>query len=92
MQETLKKILNERKRLTTELSTLPCVQAVFPSDANFLLVRFTNANDIYNKLVERGIIIRNRTTEPMLQNCLRITIGRPEENNQLFEALKEICR
>ncbi len=92
MRETLKKILSERKRLAAELATLPCVQTVFPSDANFLLVRFINANDIYNKLVECGIIIRNRTTEPMLQNCLRITVGTPEENNQLLKTLKEICR
>jgi histidinol-phosphate aminotransferase len=92
MQETLKKILSERQRLVAELTALPCVQTVFPSDANFLLVRFTNANDIYNKLVERGIIIRNRTTEPMLQDCLRITVGTPDENNQLLNALKEICR
>jgi histidinol-phosphate aminotransferase len=92
MQETLKNILNERKRLAAELAALPCVQTVFPSDTNFLLARFTNANDIYNKLVQCGIIIRNRTTEPMLQNCLRITVGTPEETNQLLKALKEICR
>jgi histidinol-phosphate aminotransferase len=92
MQETLKKILNERKRLAAELTALPCVQTVFPSDANFLLVRFLKANEIYNKLVVCGIIIRNRTTEPMLQDCLRITVGTPDENNQLLNALKEICR
>lgn len=92
MRETLKKILNERERLIAKLKKLPCVQTVFPSDANFLLVRFADANDIYNKLVECGIIIRNRTKEPMLQNCLRITVGTPDENDQLINALKEICR
>ncbi|HVN48401.1 MAG TPA: histidinol-phosphate transaminase [Bacteroidota bacterium] len=92
MQETLKIILRERERLTAELKELPCVQTVFPSDANFLLARFTDANTIYNKLVECGIIIRNRTTEPMLQNCLRITVGTPSENDQLINALKEICQ
>jgi histidinol-phosphate aminotransferase len=63
---------------------------VYPSDANFLLVRCTGAADIYSALAEKNIIVRNRSTEPLLDNCLRITVGTHEENEALVNTWKEI--
>jgi histidinol-phosphate aminotransferase len=92
MRSAVFTIIRERERLRKELTSLAYVQTVFPSDANFLLMRVTDANLYYNKLVQRNIIIRNRSTEPMLNQCLRITVGTPEENNQLIAALKEFAQ
>ena len=64
------------------------VEKVFPSDANFLLVKVKNATYIYNELVNRNIITRNRSS--VVENCLRITIGKKSENEKLIRALKSI--
>ncbi len=83
-------IRNERKRLMHRLSSMTCVREVFPSDANFVLVRVNDAGDVYSKLIQKGIIIRNRSSEPKLQNCVRITVGTPEENDALLSAMEDI--
>jgi len=80
----------ERQRLVKELSTFRLVKKVFPSDANFLLVRCTDARALYQQLAQRGIIVRDRSSEPKLENCLRISIGTPEQNDLLLNALKEL--
>jgi histidinol-phosphate aminotransferase len=82
-------LLAERARLEAELPRLACVEKVFPSDANFLLVRVSDADAIYQFLAERGIVVRNRSREPHCENCLRITIGRPAENEQLIKFLRQ---
>jgi histidinol-phosphate aminotransferase len=82
-------ITREREWLAGELARLSCIEKVFPSDANFLLVRSTNAPALYQFLAVRNIIIRNRSTEPLLQNCLRITVGTRHENEMLIQAIKE---
>ena len=82
-------IREERTWLTRELARLSCIQHVFPSDANFLLVRSMNAPALYQFLAARNIIVRNRSTEPLLQNCLRITVGTRDENTMLIQAMKE---
>jgi histidinol-phosphate aminotransferase len=64
------------------------VEKVYPSDANFLLVKVKNADYIYNTLVNKNIIIRNRSK--VVDNCLRITIGKRSENNKLIKELREI--
>jgi histidinol-phosphate aminotransferase len=64
------------------------VEKVYPSDANFLLVKVKNADYIYNELVNRNIIIRNRSK--MIDNCIRITIGKKSENDRLISELKSI--
>jgi histidinol-phosphate aminotransferase len=81
-------IKSERERLFTELQRLPIVQEVFPSDGNYLLCRFNNANDTYDYLVKKGIIVRNRSTQLYCDNCLRITVGTPEDNEELIGYLK----
>ncbi len=82
-------IRQQRNRLEQQLKRLPVVRKVYPSEANFLLVAFDNATDIYHKLVQRKIITRNRHTQ--IKNCIRISIGRPEENDMLIDALEQIA-
>ena len=82
-------IKEERKRLAFEFTQVPCVQQVFPSDANFFLVRVNDAAAIYHYLLGKGIIVRNRSKEMHCENCLRITVGSREENIVLIAALKE---
>lgn len=79
----------ERVRLADELLQLSCTEKIFPSHANFILVRVTDAVAIYNYLVGKGIIVRNRHSVSLCGNSLRITVGTPEENNTLLNALKE---
>jgi histidinol-phosphate aminotransferase len=83
-------VIEQRKLLSESLAELPFVVKVYPSEANFILVKTVNANYIYNLLLEKKIIIRNRTKELLCENCLRITVGTPEENRLLITALKEI--
>jgi histidinol-phosphate aminotransferase len=82
------KIRKERERLSSELIALEITEKVFPSDANFLLVKVKNANLIYNALVNKNIIVRNRSR--LADNCLRITIGKRSENDKLVNALKSL--
>jgi len=79
-------IVIEKDRVSKVLKTLSQVKKVYPSDANFLLVEVDNANGIYNNLVAQKTIIRNRNS--VIKNCIRITIGSPEENTNLINTLK----
>ncbi|WP_116787322.1 histidinol-phosphate transaminase [Flavobacterium psychrotrophum] len=81
-------LLQQRTVLQQELINLPFVTNVYPSNANFLLVAVTDASGIYNRLVEKGIILRNRNS--VIANCIRITIGTPEENELLLTTLKNL--
>ncbi len=90
MREQTSEILNEKHKLMTLLPTIPCVQKVFPSDANFLLIKVTQADRIYEALVVKGIVVRNRSKEPGCENALRITIGKPKENELLIQTLKSL--
>jgi histidinol-phosphate aminotransferase len=79
--------VEQRKWLKEKLLSLSFTQAVYPSDANFILARMKDAGKIYNYLANRGIIVRDRSKVISCDGCLRITIGTPEENRQLIEAL-----
>ena len=81
-------IISERNKLKTDLEEISFVVKVYPSDANFLLVKVDNAIVRYNQLVEYGIIVRNRTNQPICENCLRFTVGTKEENKKLMKTLK----
>lgn len=83
-------LLNERQVLVDQLAQLSYVQKIYPSDANFVLVKVGDANGIYNKLVEQGIIVRNRHSVTLCEGCLRITVGTPEENKTLLDVMKTI--
>ena len=80
-------IVNERKRLASILPRFHFVKRVFPSDANFILVRVDDANALYDYLLEKGIIVRNRTRVPGCAGCLRLTVGLPAENEALLNAV-----
>ncbi len=79
-------ILEQRKLLEKELSELKIVEHIYPSDANFLLVKMSEAGRIYRYLVSKNVIVRNRET--VVPGCIRITVGSPEENRILLDALK----
>lgn len=76
-----------REILSLQLSALPFVKKVFPSEANFILIRVTDADSIYRYLISKGIVVRNRSSIPGCENCLRITIGSQEENQVLITTL-----
>ncbi|MDR1356769.1 MAG: histidinol-phosphate transaminase [Tannerellaceae bacterium] len=90
MQEKLALILSERSRLEDALAKFAFVRRVYPSDANFILVKVDDANATYNHLANRGVIVRNRSGIPMCENCIRITVGSPKENDALLKALSEV--
>lgn len=82
-------ILQERSKLMEALKSVTFVSKIYPSDANFILAKVDDANKRYNQLVEKGIVIRNRTTQVNCENCLRFTVGTPEENEKLIKTLKD---
>ncbi len=86
----IEKLVEERQRLRSQLEKLGVVRKIYPSDANFLLVKFDNAIETYKKMADEGIIIRYRGNEPLCENCLRITVGTREENDKLLQKLKEL--
>ncbi len=84
------KILNEeRGRLIESFKVLPICKKVYPTDANFILVHMTDAQAIYDYLVQKGIIVRNRNRVRLCGNCLRITVGKKSENMELLAALRQ---
>ncbi|KAA3438112.1 histidinol-phosphate transaminase [Rufibacter hautae] len=87
LEDLLHVIIQERTRLVEAFAALSLIEKVYPSDANFVLVQVQNANELYAYLLDRGIVVRNRSTQPGCANCLRITIGTPAENDNLLESL-----
>jgi histidinol-phosphate aminotransferase len=85
----IKETLTQRDKLVLTLKEMDFVLDIYPSDANFVLVKTTNATGIYNYLVDKGIIVRNRTNVELCEGCLRITVGRPEENKTLLSTLQQ---
>jgi histidinol-phosphate aminotransferase len=81
-------IISERNQLIRDLENVEIVEKVYSSDANFLLVQVDDANLRYKQLVKLGIIVRNRTTQILCDNCLRFTVGTPDENKKLINTLK----
>lgn len=88
-RQLLSTLLNERERLINGLGELKFVEKIFPSDANFILVKMDDPNGTYQYLVEEGIIVRNRNSVHLCAGSLRITVGRPEENDALLTALNK---
>lgn len=87
IKENIELILSEREKLKVALNELTSVVKIYPSDTNFLLVQFKNADKTYSKLVEQKIIVRNR--HKLIKNCIRITVGTAQENELLIEAIKQ---
>ena len=89
LQQWMTIILTERKHLIPAVAELPLTKRVYPTEANFFLVEVSDADKIYNYLIERGIVVRNRNRVALCHNCLRITVGTPQENCELLSALRQ---
>jgi len=83
-------IIQQRNFVIKELKDISFIKIIYPTDCNFVMVKVDNANKRYNQLIEKGIVVRNRTTQPLCDNCLRFTIGTSIENTKLIKVLKEI--
>jgi histidinol-phosphate aminotransferase len=90
LEASIKAIVEERERLAARLRQRPGVVEVFPSATNFLLVRVLEATQAYEALRSRGIVVRDRSNLPGCEDCLRITVGRPEENDRLLTAMSQL--
>ena len=86
----IKETILERNKLEKKLENFPFVKKVYPSDSNFLLVKVANADNVYKFLLDNGIVVRNRSQIKGCEECLRITIGTPKQNNLLINVLKRI--
>ncbi|MDC1161832.1 histidinol-phosphate transaminase [Tenacibaculum sp.] len=86
--EEINRIKEERTWLINQLQSISFIQKIYPSDANFVLLKVDDATKRYNQLIEKGVVIRNRTTQPLCTDCLRITVGNKKENKQLINTLK----
>ncbi len=89
-EKAVKEIIDQRKQLAQELLALSITEEVYPSDSNFLLVRVKDAPATYQYLMERKIIVRDRSKVTLCQNCIRVTVGTPQENKKLITALKNL--
>lgn len=84
----ISEIKKEREKMATQLNDADCIKMVYPSDGNFLLVKTTDADALYDYLVANGVIVRNRSRMPLCKDTLRITIGTPEENIRTISLIK----
>lgn len=89
VERWVKTILQERARVVDAIKILPICKRVYPTNANFFLAEFDNANNVYQYLINKGIIVRNRSRVTLCNNCLRVTIGTKTENNELLAALRQ---
>ena len=89
VESEIELVVSERARVAEALQQMPCVEKVFPSDANFLLVRVSNARALYDALIAREVIVRDRSKVKGCSECLRITIGTPGENDKMLAVVKD---
>jgi len=90
IETQVNQILNERSELGLALKQISWVNKIYPSEANFLLVKVDDANQRYRELLDQKIVVRNRHNQPGCENCLRFSIGTPEENKLLIKTLKQL--
>lgn len=90
VKKNIESVLEERERVIGKLVTYPQVKRIYPTDANFVMFRISNAKDVYEKLAENGVIIRYRGNEPHCEDCLRLTVGTSVENDRFFATLENI--
>ncbi|MCW3080865.1 histidinol-phosphate transaminase [Segetibacter sp.] len=89
VNDMIKELVQMRVALKGVFEKIPFIKKVYPSDANFLLVKVDNAKEIYHYLLTRGIVVRDRSSVQLCENCLRITVGTEEENTELIEAMAD---
>ena len=90
VESQISDIKRDKDLLFKELLEVKYVSKIFKSDANFLLLKVDDANRRYKELLDMGIVVRNRSNQPLCENCLRITLGTSEENKRLIKAFKEL--
>jgi histidinol-phosphate aminotransferase len=92
IKSEINSIIAQREELLKVLIDVKFVEKIYPTEANFILVKVDNANKRYDELIAKGIVIRNRTTQPLCENTLRLTIGTEQENKKLMEALASLLK
>ncbi len=90
IKSEIESIIAQREELLKVLLDVKFVEKIYPTEANFILIKVDDANKRYDELIAKGIVIRNRTTQPLCDNCLRLTIGTEQENIKLIEVLKQL--
>ncbi|NDV14976.1 histidinol-phosphate transaminase [Muricauda sp. TY007] len=90
VKQEVQQILDEREELIKALNGLEFVKELYPTDANFVLAKVDDANKRYQQLLEKQVVVRNRSTQPLCENTLRFTVGTPNENKKLIAILKEL--
>ena len=90
VKEQISFLLQERSTLANKMEGIELIKKIYPTDANFIMVKVDDANVRYEQLIEHGVVIRNRTNQPLCENCLRLTVGTSEENARLIEILKSL--
>jgi histidinol-phosphate aminotransferase len=90
VRREIESILSEREVLMTGLGGIGFIEKIYPTAANFVLVKVDDANKRYDQLIAKGIVIRNRSSQPLCENTLRFTVGTKGENMKLIQALNEI--
>ena len=90
VQHEIDKIIEQREKLIDKLKTISFIEKIYETDANFVLVKVDDATKRYHQLIKKGIVIRNRTTQVLCENTLRLTVGTINENKKLIKALKEL--
>lgn len=92
MQSWVSELNQERTHLIPRIEALSIVKKVFPSDANFLLARFESSNEVFEYLLKQQVIVRDRSTQPLCEGCLRLTVGTRDENDRLVEVLQAFTK
>lgn len=92
VQKEIQNIISERSLLIKALTSITWIDTIYPTQANFVLVKVDDATNRYNQLVEKGIVVRNRTNQPLCENCLRFTVGTSDENEKLIAAMQSISK
>jgi histidinol-phosphate aminotransferase len=90
VEKEVTNIIIQRQWLITQLKEVSFVSEIYPTDANFILIKVDDATKRYNQLLQKEIVVRNRTNQPLCENCLRITVGTEQENKQLINVLKTL--
>ena len=90
IHQQMHQILAEKERIINEITNLSFINRIYPSHANFFLVKVDNSSKRYNQLIERGIVVRNPSNNHNCSNTLRVTVGTMEENNALISALRNM--
>lgn len=90
VNKEIQNIISERDKMITDFAQIGIIKKIFPSDANFVLARVDYGNKRYEQLIQKGIVVRNRSNQVLCDNCLRFTVGTKEENEKLIEELKKL--